>query len=245
MRIVGVIPVRMASSRFPGKPLARILGTTMLEHVYRRSRACAALDEVLVATCDEAIRAAAESFGAPVLMTSDQHRGATERVAEAARTCEADVIVLIQGDEPMLRPEMLEELIAPLHADLAVQCTNLMVMVGEQDARDPNQIKVVCDLAGNALYMGREPMPTPRSGKATQWGRQLGLIAFRRPWFLQLMSLPPTPLELAESVDMLRALEHGWPVRMVTTQHLTYPVDTPADLAKVEALMHGAHVSAR
>lgn len=237
MRIVGMIPVRMAATRFPGKPLAPLLGRTMLEHVYRRSKRCGSLSEVIVTTCDEEIRRAAEQFGAPVIMTSDRHRGATERVAEAAMTCDADVVVLIQGDEPMLQPEMLEELVAPLKADPAVQCANLMVMIGEQDARDPDQIKVVCDLAGDALYMTREPVPSPHRGAVTQWGRQVGLIAFRKAFLLKLMSLPPTPLEQAESVDMLRAIEHGLPVRMVVTRHHTHPVDTPEDLTKVEAFM--------
>jgi len=237
MRCVGIIPVRMAASRFPGKPLVRILGLTMLEHVYRRSRLCQALDEVIVATCDEAIRQAALAFGASVVMTSDRHERAMERVAEAATTIEADLVVLIQGDEPLVHPPMLEELIAPLLAEEAVQCTNLMLAVDEADARDPDQIKVACDLAGNALYMSREPLPTMRRGAAGPRWRQIGLIAFRKPFLLKLVSLPPTPLERAESVDMLRAIEHGCAVRMVPTRYVTYPVDEPDDVARVETLL--------
>jgi 3-deoxy-manno-octulosonate cytidylyltransferase (CMP-KDO synthetase) len=235
----------MASSRFPGKPLARILGHTMLEHVYRRTRLCAALAEVLIATCDEEIRVAAEAFGAPIVMTSSRHERAAERAAEVAAKVEADVVVLVQGDEPMVRPEMLDDLVAPLRADPTLRCTNLMLAIDEADARDQDQVKVVCDLAWNALYMSREPLPTFRyDARGPRW-RQLGLIAFRRDFLLELMALPPTPLERAESVDMLRALEHGFPVRMVPTRHVTYAVDTPADVPRVEALLKGDELLSR
>lgn len=239
MRCIGVIPVRMGSSRFPGKPLAPILGLSMLEHVYYRSRLCSALDDVIIATCDEEIRAAATAFGAQVLMTSDRHERAMERVAEAAATIAADVIVLIQGDEPMVQPAMIEELIAPLQAEERVQCTNLMLAIGEADARDPDQIKVACDMAGNALYMSREPLPTARRGAVGLRWRQIGLIAFRRNVLLRMVALPSTPLERAESIDMLRALEHGFPIRMVATRQVTHPVDAPSDVARVETLMQG------
>lgn len=237
MRCVGIIPVRMGSTRFPGKPLAPILGLSMLEHVYRRSCLCRALDEVLVTTCDEEIREVAHGFGASVVMTSDRHERAAERTAEAAATLTAEIIVLIQGDEPMVRPEMLEELIAPLVRDPRVSCTNLVLEVDETDARDPDQIKVVGDPSGNVLYMSREPIPSPVRGVVTRWWRQIGLIAFRHHLLMKLVALPSTPLERAESIDMLRALEHGLPVRVVPTRHVTHPVDTPEDIARVEALM--------
>ena len=237
MSAVGIIPVRMASSRFPGKPLAPILGMSMVEHVYRRSLACRALGRVVVATCDEEIRAAAEGFGAPVIMTSDRHERAAERIAEAARGMPEDIAVLVQGDEPLLQPASLADLIAPLERDPSVLCTNLMLAIGEEDARDPDQVKVVLDAKGNALYMSRESIPTSRYGLAGQHWRQIGLIAFRRDFLLRLMSLPPTPLERAESVDMMRAIEHGFPVRMVPMREVTYAVDNPADIPRVEALM--------
>ena len=238
MRCVGLIPARMASSRFPGKPLARILGLSMLEHIYRRARLSALLEDVAVTTCDEAIRVEAERFGTRALMTSDRHERAMERVAEAAEGLEAEVIVLIQGDEPLLHPAMLEELLRPFHDEPGLLCTNLMVEIGEAEARDPNQVKVAVDQAGNALYMSREPLPTlQRGGRRTRW-RQVGLIAFQRAFLLRLVSLPTTPLEQAESIDMLRAIEHGFHVRMVPTRHSTHPVDTPDDVATVEALMH-------
>jgi len=237
MRCVGIIPVRMGSTRFPGKPLARILGLTMLEHVYRRAKLCTRLHETLVATCDEEIRVAVESFGARVMMTSSHHERAAERVAETAASLEADAVVLIQGDEPMVHPTMLEELVAPLQADAQVHCTNLMLGIDASDAHDPDQIKVVCDLSGNALYMSRTPIPPVPLHTTGRWWRQIGIIAFRRDFLLRLTSLPPTPLERAESIDMLRAIERGFSVRMVPTRHVTYPVDTPEDLVKVERLM--------
>ena len=237
MHCIGVIPVRMAASRFPGKPLAPILGMTMLEHVYRRARLSDVLEDVLVATCDDEIRLEARRIQAPVIMTSPTHQRAAERVAEAARSCEAELIVMIQGDEPLLHPAMLDELVAPFAEEPELQCANLMLAIDRDEANDPDQIKVVCDGQFNALYMSREPVPTPTRGSVEHWWRQIGIIAFRRAFLLNLMSLPSTPLERAESVDMLRPLEYGFTVRMVPTRHATHPVDTPEDLAKVEALM--------
>lgn len=239
MRCVGIIPVRMAASRFPGKPLAMIAGLTMLDHVYQRAKLAEALDEVIVATCDEEIRAHAAQIGAPVVMTSDRHERAAERVAEAAAQIDAGLVVMIQGDEPLLHPAMIDEVLAPFHGDPDVPCANLMRALEEDDAVDPDQVKVVCDRAGNALYMSRAPIPTSKPGMVQARWRQIGIIAFRRAFLLRLIALPSTPLERAESVDMLRAIEHGFAVRMVPTQHPAHPVDTPEDARKVEALMEG------
>jgi 3-deoxy-manno-octulosonate cytidylyltransferase (CMP-KDO synthetase) len=245
MSVVGVITARMASTRFPGKPLTPILGRPMIEHIYRRSCMARGYDTVLIATCDPAIREAAEKFGAPVVMTSDRHERAAERAAEAAASRREDIAVLIQGDEPMVRPDMLEDLVAPLLADPTLLSTNLMLPIGDDDARDPDQVKVVCDARGDALYMSREPLPTFRYKAAGPRWRQLGLIAFRREFLVRLMAMPSTPLERAESVDMLRALEHGFPVRMVPTSHVTYAVDAPGDVARVESLMQADPLLAR
>lgn len=236
-RCAGVIPVRMAASRFPGKPLAKILGLSMLEHVYRRTCLSRALDKVIVATCDDEILAAAGAFGAQVIMTSDRHQRAMERVAEVAAELAEEFVVMIQGDEPLLHPDMLGEVLAPLQTDPSLGCANLMLAIRETDARDPDQIKVACDLAGEALFMSREPLPTALRGVVGSRWRQIGVIGFRRDFLLKLVDLPATPLEQAESIDMLRALEHGCRVRMVPTRHATHPVDTPADITKVEALM--------
>ena len=239
MNVVGIIPVRMAASRFPGKPLALIHGRPMVEHVFRRAWMSKTMNEVVVATCDEAIRQAVEYFGGAVIMTADTHVRATDRIAEAARKLEADVVVNIQGDEPMLHPEMLDLLCAPLLEDPTLPCSNLMMPIDDEtDFHDPNQVKVVCNQRQEALYMSREPIPTTRYlGFDVQKWKQLGLIAFTKDFLLTFAQLPPTPLEQAESVDMMRAIEHGYRVKMVASPHVTYAVDTPEDLARVEEMM--------
>lgn len=159
-QIVVVIPVRMASSRFPGKPLALLHGSTMIEHVFRSAKLCAQLDEVYVATCDDEIRDAAEQFGAKVIMTSDAHKRATDRVAEAAQHFRAEIIVMIQGDEPMITPEMIETALEPVRSDPTTTCVNLVHRIdSERDFLDPDTIKVVADLKGNAMCFSRSPIP--------------------------------------------------------------------------------------
>jgi 3-deoxy-manno-octulosonate cytidylyltransferase (CMP-KDO synthetase) len=171
-------------------------------------------------------------------MTSDKHERAAERIAEAAQHMTHDIVVLIQGDEPMLDPAGLDELVAPLLADPSMPCANLMVPIDtEEDARDPDQVKVVVDVEWNALYMSREPVPTSRYGRAPQRWKQLGIIAFRRDFLLRLMSLPQSSLERAESVDMNRAIENGFPVRMIPVRAVSYAVDAPADIPRVEELL--------
>lgn len=230
----------MGSSRFPGKPLAPILGISMIEHVYHRTAMCGMVDEVFVATCDEEIRLAVEGFGGKAIMTSDAHTRASDRIAEAIEGLEADVVVMIQGDEPMIVPEMIEASLKPMIQDSAVQCVNLAKRIeSEQEHRDPNTIKVVMDRRSDALYFSREPVPTGhvQSFSKIPVFKQVCIIPFRRESLINFGSLEPTALEIAESVDMLRFLEHGYPVRLVETDVATYAVDTPADLARVEALM--------
>lgn len=237
--IVAVIPVRMASSRFPGKPLAALLGLPMIEHVYRRARRCSQLDEVYVATCDDEIRAVAEGFGAKVILTSPCHERATDRVAEAARHFAADIIVMIQGDEPMITPGMIESALDAIRSDPSISCVNLVHRItSEEEFIDPNTIKVVADLKGDALYFSRAPIPNVRFEQtAASLFKQVCVIPFRRAGLEEFARLAPTPLEIAESIDMLRFIEHGRSVRLVETEVTTHAVDTPADLRLVERLM--------
>lgn len=240
MKIVAVIPARMGSSRFPGKPLAPLIDRPMIEHVYRRTKMCRHLDEVCIATCDEDIAAAAKGFGAKVLMTSSSHERASDRTAEAARSLAADIIVMIQGDEPMIRPEMIEWAVEPLRREPSVLCVNLAVPIrSEVEFADPNTIKVVTDHNSNALYFSREPIPNRlrMSFSALPAYKQVCVIPFRRDFLLRFAELPPMPLEAAESIDMLRALEHGYPVRIVRADVSTHAVDTPQDLKNVAQLM--------
>jgi 3-deoxy-manno-octulosonate cytidylyltransferase (CMP-KDO synthetase) len=230
----------MGSSRFPGKPLARLHGLSMLEHVFRRAKLCSQLDEVYVATCDTEIRIAAESFDANVIMTSAAHERATDRVAEAAEQLDAEIIVLIQGDEPMITPEMIETALAPIRSDPAIACINLVHRVAnQQEFVDPNTIKVVADLHGCALYFSRSPIPNIRfEHAAATVFKQVCVIPFRRDCLRDFARLPSTPLEIAESIDMLRLLEHGRTVHLVETDVTTHAVDTPSDLQVVEQLMN-------
>lgn len=241
MKIIAIIPARMGSSRFPGKPLAPILGRPMIEHVYRRTILCQTLNEVVVATCDTEIFESVESFGGRAMMTSPAHERASDRVAEAAADIDCDVVVMIQGDEPMTYPEMIEESLAPfLGGDETVSCVNLTTKIKSQkELKDPNTIKVVMDRDGYALYMSREPIPTLHLQDFNQIPafKQVCVIPFSAAALQEFSQLDPTPLEVAESIDMMRFIEHGCKVKMVETSFSTHAVDNPADLKLVEELL--------
>lgn len=243
MKAVAILPARMGSTRFPGKPLARLLGKPMIQHVWERVSRAKGLADTVVATCDTEIADACRSFGAPFVMTSPSHERASDRVAEAAKTVKADVYVLVQGDEPMTSPGMVEAALAPMLADPAIACVNLAGRIlTEAEFDDRNCIKVVMDLKSDALLMSREPIPTRRIGP---WGtfpawKQVCVMPFRADALALYARLEPTPLEKAESIDMLRFLEHGVKVRMVPTGDASHAVDTPQDLLRVEALMRAA-----
>ena len=239
-RVVAVIPARMGSSRFPGKPLAPLHGLPVIEHVFRRAQLCAQIDHVYVATCDDEIRAVAQGFGANVIMTSATHERAADRVAQAAEHFAADIIVMIQGDEPMITPEMIATSLVPFQSDRATDCVNLVHRITSQrEFLDPNTIKVVADLNDNALYFSRSPIPRVDFEESNaKIFKQVCVIPFRRECLLEFAGLRPGPLELAESIDMLRLLEHGKSVRLVETKVTTHAVDTPEDLQLVETLMN-------
>ena len=239
-KIIAVIPARMGSTRFPGKPLAPILGMPMIEHVYRRVAMCQSLEAVYVATCDEEIRRCTEGFGGRSVMTSPRHQRASDRVAEAAQHLKADIVVMVQGDEPMTVPEMIDLAVAPMLDDPSVQCVNLAKRIeNEDELLSPNTIKVVMDRDGDALYFSREPIPTRRvlGLENSPVFKQVCIIPFRSKMLATYAALEQTPLEQAESIDMLRLMENGYKVRMVDTDHSTQAVDTPEDLALVESLM--------
>ncbi len=244
MKSVAVIPARMGSTRFPGKPLASILGRPMIQWAYQGTLRCKQLSAVYVASCDTEIREAARSFGAQVVMTSDRHQRASDRVAEAAGHLEADVIVMVQGDEPMVVPEMITQAIEPF-ADPAVQCTNLASAIEtEEEFRDPNTVKVVLNNSGEALYFSREPIPSCTQGefRPGMAYRQVCVIGFRREFLRLYASLEPTDAEKTESIDMLRILEHGYPIHIVRTSHRSHPVDTETDRKLVERMLAAARI---
>lgn len=245
MKVIGIIPVRMESSRFPGKPLKNIGNIPMVGHVYFRSKMCKNLNDVYIATCNEEIVSYVESIGGKAIMTANTHERASDRTAEAMLTIEKetghkmDVVVMIQGDEPMVYPEMIDMAIKPMLEDSTIQVVNLMApLKSREEHEDVNEVKVVVDLKGFALYFSREPIPSWKKGaKNVSMNKQVCIIPFRRDFLIKFNELTPTPLEIIESVDMLRILEHGYKVKVIPTEFETYSVDTIEDLKEVECLM--------
>jgi len=236
-KIIAIIPARMASVRFPNKPLAMIDGLPMIEHVRRRAALCEELDDVIVATCDEQIREAVQSYGGKAIMTLDTYERCTDRIAEAARSVNADIVVNVQGDEPLIMPYMIKEVISPLLKEKDLLCVNLVSeIVDDKEFNDPNAPKVVTDLSNRILYISREAIPSPKkySGENYLKLKQLGIIAFRSDFLQTFISLEPTPLEKIESVDMMRAIEHEYEVRAVLVKGRMIGVDHPYDIERVE-----------
>lgn len=245
MNIIGIIPARLGSSRFPNKPLAPIVGIPMLGHVFFRSRMSKSLSEVYIATCDEAIASYIESVGGKAIMTATTHERASDRTAEALLKVEqathqrVDIVVMIQGDEPMIVPDMIDQAVMPFTTNPEIEVVNLMSnLKSDAEFEDPNEVKVVIDRDSNALYFSREPIPSRKKGIAkVPMLKQVCIIPFRRDFLLKFNQLEQTPLEIIESVDMNRVLEHGFKVKMVRTEVSTYSVDTKEDLESVEHLM--------
>lgn len=238
MKIIGIIPARMGSTRFPGKPLTRIRGITMIEHVYRRSQMAASLSELCVATCDAEIADEVRRFGGRVAMTSSVHTRCTDRIAEAAQHLSGEVVVNIQGDEPLVRPEMLDAVAQPLVKDPTLPCSTLIRLIeDEASLNNPNVVKVVFDKRGHALYFSREAIPSAKMGQKKSAYKQIGILAFRRDYLLEFARLPETPLEQAESVDLMRAVENAHPVQTVPSPFESFGVDRPQDVGGIEAIL--------
>jgi len=238
MKTLGIIPARMAATRLPNKPMALIEGMPMIGHCYFRSKMCRLLDDVYVATCDKEIYEYIKSIGGNAIMTSNIHERATERSAEALINVEKDsngilydIVVMIQGDEPLINPLMIDEVIKPLYNGKN-EVSNLMARLKDQtEAENANFVKVVTDTNGRALYLSREPIPSPtKYNKEIEYFRQLGLIAFTREAILSFVKFSPTRLEIIESVDMNRFLENQVPIQMSITDFEADSVDTIEDL---------------
>jgi len=245
MKITAIIPARYASTRFEGKALADILGKPMVQHVYERTARAALVSEVIVATDDERIVAAVKAFGGRVEMTDKGHETGTDRLAEVAARLDSDIIVNVQGDEPLIEPAMIDQAIRPLVDDPAVPMATLKSRIKSlHDFLSPNVVKVVTDGTGCALYFSRSPLPFFRdkwndlkddsfaAGKLLCY-KHVGLYVYRREFLLRYAQMPPTCLELAEKLEQLRVLENGYRIRVVETEHEVIGVDTPADLEKV------------
>lgn len=245
MNIIGIIPARLSSSRFPNKPLAKINGMPMIGHVYLRSKMCNELNDVYVATCDKEIADYIEGIHGKSVMTADTHERASDRTAEALLKIEnktgkkIDIVVMIQGDEPMITPKMISAAIKPLKENEEIKVSNLMACLHSKEEReDPNEVKVVVDKNNFALYFSREPIPSDKKGgKNIPMLKQVCIIPFKRDFLIKYNNMDQTPLEKIESVDMNRILENGLKVKMVFTEMDTYSVDTPYDLKNVEEKM--------
>ena len=252
MAIVAIIPARYASTRLPGKPLSDIHGKTLIQRVHERVRGATTLDRVVVATDDERIAAVVRGFGGEVILTSPHHPTGTDRLAEAARTIDSDIVVNVQGDEPMLDPAGIDAAVRALTGGPGLPMATLSLpLVDVEEMLSPSVVKVVTDAARNALYFSRSPIPFVRLGGpldlraaaeeaiARRLARKhVGLYAYRREALRHFASLPPSPLEEAEGLEQLRALHHGMRIRVVPMDGQSgVAVDTPRDLERVRALL--------
>lgn len=241
MKAIGVIPARLAATRLPNKPLLDIAGKPMVQWVWEQASKAVSLDKVIVATPDPEIAEACVSFGAPAALTSPEHPTGTDRVAEAVASEPADIIVNIQGDEPLTDPGSLDALVAAMVKNPRAALGSLMFeLTGSENADDPNLVKVVTSDTGYALYFSRLPIPYPRGiEKPARFGH-VGIYAWRREKLFEFTRLPRSPLEIAESLEQLRALSAGWPVLMVQTDYRPIGVDTPEDLERVRRSLDDA-----
>ncbi len=236
MRSVGIIPARLAATRLPNKPLIDIGGKPMLQRVWERALLAKNLEEVLIATPDEAIRDAAEGWGARAVMTAPTHRSGTDRLAEAAEKLDCDIVVNIQGDEPLIAPEAIDAVMMPLVDDPSLQMSSLMCPCPDEDLENPACVKVVFDQFDRALYFSRSRIPYPRTKGSAVW-QHIGLYAYRRAFLVKYVRMKPTPLEMAESLEQLRALESGVAIKMVRWPEAPLSVDTEQDLARMRAIL--------
>lgn len=251
MNITAIIPARYGSTRFPGKALADLGGKPMIQHVFERTSRARHLSQVIVATDDQRIADAVTRFGGTVVMTSPDHETGTDRLAEVAQGLTSDIIVNVQGDEPLIEPAMIDQAIEPFLHDKSLQMGTLKCRITcLHDFLSPNVVKVVTDQRGYALYFSRSPLPFFRDkwqdlkDESFASGRLLchkhvGLYVYQRDFLIRYAALPPSPLELAEKLEQLRALENGVPIRVVETTFESLGVDTPEDLAKArQRLLH-------
>lgn len=237
-KVTVVIPARMGSSRFPGKPLKNILDLPMIEHVRRRALLCPEVSDVVVATCDEAIMDTVKRFGGKAVMTASTHERCTDRVEEAMKTLKGDIVVILQGDEPLFVPQVISQLIAPMMKDDSIVCVNLLSLIDDEaDLADKDIVKAVLDQKGNVMYFSRSPIPHLRVRKGCPMYRQTGISAFTKDFLHKFSQLPPAPLEIAESVDFLRILEHRYPIAGVVYDQRTVGVDQPDDIGIVENIL--------
>ncbi|MBW1998343.1 MAG: 3-deoxy-manno-octulosonate cytidylyltransferase [Deltaproteobacteria bacterium] len=244
MEIIAFIPARYESSRFPGKPLALIAGKPMIQHVYLRAVSCRSLSRVIVATDDERISDCVQGFGGHVILTKTEHHTGTDRVAEAARKIglrDEDIVINIQGDQPLFNPESIRHLLSPLLQDPCLPMSTLVYkMSAENEIQDPRNVKVVADRKGFSLYFSRAPIPCFRDSREGRiYLKHLGFYAYRMDFLQEFASLPVGDLEDKEKLEQLRVLEYGYKIKVIETPHDSIEVDSPKDIEEVEALLEG------
>ena len=242
MKKYAFIPARYQSTRFPGKPLTLIADKPMIQRVYERAVACPELSDVFVATDDERILAAVEGFGGKVIMTGKSHVSGTDRIAEAAQMIGLeydDIIINIQGDQPIFDPDVVSQMIEPLENDRGVSMSTLKHRIADQDSiTNPNHVKVVTDSDGFALYFSRHPIPYSRDSESfVQYYKHLGFYGYRMEFLIQFTRLAEGFLESAEKLEQLRALEHGFKIKVVETAFDSVEVDVPEDVKRVEEII--------
>lgn len=239
MKTVAIIPARMGSSRFPGKPLVDILGKPMIEHVWRRVSMCKILDEVWVATPDKEIFDVVEKLSGKAIMTRSDHVMAMDRLAEANETIQADLVVNVQGDEPLIFPEMIEAITKPMQEDDSYSCGTLVQKITDvSEIEDRNRVKVVRDINGDALFYSREPIPSKAKTKEKiDYYKMVCVYPIRKESLRNFTKWGMSPLETIESIDLLRFLEHGGKVKVVETEKETFNVDNQEDLIRVRKIM--------
>jgi 3-deoxy-manno-octulosonate cytidylyltransferase (CMP-KDO synthetase) len=237
MKIIGIIPARYSATRLPGKPLADICGKPLIQYVYEQARKSKLLEDVIVATDDERILEAVEKFGGKAVMTSPTHPSGTDRCAEVARKIDCDFVVNIQGDEPLIPPEVIDKVAEALKESTdETPMTSAATIANEEERENSNVVKVVTDQKGIALYFSRSPIPFYRNPVAPTL-RHIGIYGYRKDFLLKFVSLPQTPLEKTESLEQLRALEHGFKIKIVLVDYSPVGVDTPEDLERVRKLL--------
>jgi 3-deoxy-manno-octulosonate cytidylyltransferase (CMP-KDO synthetase) len=238
-RILGVIPARFASSRFPGKALAPLAGKPMIQHVWERAQQSSYLRDLLVATDDERIAEVVRGFGGRVRMTRADHPSGTDRLAEVASSEQASLYVNIQGDEPLIDPGAIDAAILSVYGNESISMGTLKkTIIDPADIVNPNVVKVVTNLLGEAIYFSRYPIPYDRDGrsKVPLYSKHIGLYVYQRDFLLAYPDLTVGPLETAECLEQLRALENGYKIRVVPTEYESLGVDTPEDLERVNQL---------
>ncbi len=239
-KVIGVIPARYGSSRFPGKVLADLAGKPMIQWVYEQSLKSQTLDQLFIATDDELVLKAVERFGGNAVMTRPDHQSGTDRIAEAVEKIEPDIVVNIQGDQPLLDPKMIDEAVQPMLDDTTIQMSTIKTKISEEDYNDPAVVKVVVDEDDFALYFSRSLIPYSRDKVAVNVYEHVGLYVYRKDFLLKISTLPQTYLEKIEMLEQLRVMEKGYKIKVVETksEHAAgVSVDTPEDLAKVEKLI--------